>query len=522
MNRRQFLAAAGLATPLSGCQSVKSVTRSGPPYFESVTISGPDEVAVRDEFSVDVSVTNTGGRAGDFSATISLSIGGSEFFRDDQSITIEDVGIDETASTTLGPWYKEWNETLVLEMTDHAVRHEIDGAPAKLDRGDRLALREKWAAVERVEFSTGFVSDYYNDGPTVVSPDAGAVFAFVNIEGAGGSGDFATPISPGRFTVRSGSATVSPSDIPDAPSGRAYSVSDGEGDGWLGFEVPRNDVHDLQLAWDAGLSGNAPEGLWDISLDADSELPDFEVVAFEAPESVPVTEEVELSATIVNRGGPGTFEGLVQRTGNVEEVVTTVRHEFEAGESWTWANSYSQDRVGAATFVLEPLGERTTVEITNPEFSVGETFETPANTAITVEQIFARDRGRMQYYDGEQEQATAEDDHQFVFVKVSFKNQYGETVDAPSDFKLEADGKTYESYYPGWTFTRIQIEYPVEGHSWAFGGDGLLPGESYSGWLIFEVPKGVSAYDMVISHTHVQDWGSIEITATWQKDRPNN
>jgi hypothetical protein len=87
MKRRQYIAAAGTGA-LAGCQTFKNITRSGPPYFEEVSISGPSEVAVGERFE------------------------------------ITDIGLDRTKSTTIGPLQIGYSGDISFKITDHNASHD--------------------------------------------------------------------------------------------------------------------------------------------------------------------------------------------------------------------------------------------------------------------------------------------------------------------------------------------------------------------------------------------------------------
>mgnify|MGYP006278498671 FL=1 len=75
---------------LAGCNQVRGVVRSGPPYFEDIEITGPDEVETCEEINLEVSVTNTGGETGDFTARLDIGEG---LVQSSESISVADIQV---------------------------------------------------------------------------------------------------------------------------------------------------------------------------------------------------------------------------------------------------------------------------------------------------------------------------------------------------------------------------------------------------------------------------------------------
>lgn len=113
-----------------------------------------------------------------------------------------------------------------------------------------------------------------------------------------------------------------------------------EGRGLLVFEVPAPiEADECSVELDLGEETREPL-TWRFDDDVVTALqrpPEFEVSAFEAPETVDAGEPIEVSATVANVGeGAGTFRAALNQEGDVLYGGTSTTFELRSGEERVW------------------------------------------------------------------------------------------------------------------------------------------------------------------------------------------
>jgi hypothetical protein len=513
MDRRKVLSLTSTAvlSSLAGCGGkLKSVTRTGPPHFESVELTGPDEISVGDEFYLEVSAKNTGGESGDFTNTLSA---GGDGLSIDRNVKIEAIGVEESKSAEIGPYYPAYARDYQFRITDYGASHTVTVSTKTLEGSEEFSIENGPAiSVTGSEFYPSFL---YRSGDRaeLFSPSSGSVLAVLHLS-IQNQAEETIRVGADSFGVRNGEVITSISDYSTSlsdlrgPAGEPLKrVEIGPGEtttGWILADVPYEQVQSgLQLTWDRGLYSSEPEASWTFDSYA---APAFEIEDFDFPSEVEIRATATGSVTIRNVGGAaGTFQGIFQHIDydtQEWEQVETITLEIDAGSEVTWSTEIHGSVVGTSKFRLLPETTSRVVDVVPATRSFGDRFTTPAGAEIRVDLGAMNFSGFASSFDIEylfdNETVTARDGLQFAFVKVNAKNTSRESLGLPSReaFTALAGGSEY-SVYDAREYGWADFASPINGTEYHTG---LLadPGESRSGWLVFEVPSEISQNDLTL------------------------
>ncbi|WP_435065964.1 DUF4352 domain-containing protein [Halobaculum sp. EA56] len=501
MDRRKVLSLIGGSSiaSLSGCNTVRGVVRSGPPYFEEVTIDGPDEVAVGEEFELTVSAKNTGGRTGDFTTTLTVGEGALAV---DTSVSIEDVEITETGETTVGPIRVDRTGEYVFRITDYDARQTVRVTTREQTVGEAFTTRDGLS----ISIEDLVVSGPYTTSDDVFSPRDGNSFLFAEVEVSNDSSEERSIPSTAVFNLRSDGREIDTVDVAlPRSTGRPYddvsnTIPAGiTRSGWIPFEVPR-DATSVEIGWRN--SGDTVDVVWRPERDLSgrlSSVPSFEVKQFIATQTVERYEPAPVSLTVTNSGSEsGTFYGLVTAGGedffddsNSREITVDVPGE---GEATTDLEITHPDQLATAesfTVALSGMASaEESVEILIPTREVGKRYRTPTGLEIGVLDVQLVDTIKTEsaWGDGFTE-VSREADERFLALRVTSRND--SDIDLPlasaSNFQPAGieSGITVPGVFESWG---EEISGDVSGNQYVATGS-FSPGTERTGWIVWTVPS---------------------------------
>lgn len=518
--KRRTLLATGLAgiSSLSGCSAAKDVIRTGPPHFEDVRINGPDSVTVGEDFTLEISARNTGGRAGDFTAT--LTVGSDSIFTKSTSVTIKNVAIDEQKSTSLGPLSLNTSQEVAFRITDHGAKHTVSSTPATVDVGSSFTSHGVKLTVEDLQYRTRFLHRSSFDGPSVPTAP-GQVFAFVKVSAEVLEEGSSLP-QPDDLSLVTGSATNTPSDDPIPPDlvegkySPPFTTEKASAGGWVPFRVRPENLQKVKVEWKR--TGESTDVIWSAS-GSPPALPEFEVGEASIPDRVEIGRQTQISFPISNSGdGDGTYYGLIERKKRDRwEHVMAVSKELAAGDEKSINVSLLPQDIGEIEYRLMPDDVTATVDVQPPILSFGEFYQ-GRGAQVTVERLIDGFDSYTYFNGSEKQTVEAESGQQYVFAHLTAKNSSEEEGYLPgmSSFAVDDGSTSYAHTYP-FTFSEISLKEPVEGQFWEHT---IQPG-THSAWIVFEVPSSVSSYDLDVTMT-ATDSNSDRYLVTWQSQKPNN
>lgn len=126
-----------------------TAAQSGPAHFGDVRISGPDEVAIDESFSITVSAVNVGGSTGDFTTTVTTS---GPDFRAESSLTISEVEPGERKQRTFEDFRRVVAGDVQVQIMDHGASHTVSVLPTTFEAGHQLDMADASVAVSDVEY----------------------------------------------------------------------------------------------------------------------------------------------------------------------------------------------------------------------------------------------------------------------------------------------------------------------------------------------------------------------------------
>lgn len=528
MNRRKLLSIAGVATlpTLSGCQTFGSTLESDPARFEDVALSGPDAVAVGESFSLSVSVTNEGGRAGAFADALTVA----DASDSPTKIRISDVAPASSRAVEVGPYAVGRAGDHRFRLAESGATHTVSVSARTLGAGERFSLANgPTVSVSNASFRTALFYDA-SDGRGVLAPDDGAIFAVVrvSVENRGKSeletGPESFRVADGEVVAEfgRGDGTLAALSGPDADPFSEGSIAPGEArSGWILAEVERERAGaGLRVAWNRERDGSTPEVRWEFG---SAELPAFSVTDLTLPAETEAGASLTATATVTNAGtASGTYRGVLERrraedTAGTEDAdwshVATFAREIAPGSSATVTTPVEGSAAGRVRYRLRPGSATETVNVLAARRSLGEQFTTPRGTEIRVEIGSDQFDGLLSTYiydDEDDRTVRARPDHTFAFVSVSVENVADEAVEFPSwdAFSVVADETPYSVFHSS-SSGDVTFLSPVSGLLY-HPTRTYEPGETYSGWQVFQIPDDVAISELAVQYAP-NDVG----TATW-------
>lgn len=366
-------------------------TDDGPARFEIVGINRPESVRVREEFTAEIGIGNTGGEAGEFAGALVIedpNSGNSRTIGETATRTIDSGAVETFTLTQLQISFAgEFNLT-VSGYTNPVSGPEGAGAsivvePMQGSLGDSYQLNDSYritpidiqfedALRYRTQVTAGLLGSSRERialQPTVRDE----IFAVVTVQaentgseqftlqagglGIGGIGQLLT-----EFPNESVSAEV---DLELDPL-LGTTINPGSTvRGWLAFFIARENAGDLSL--EGYLDGGAenPEAIWTLT-EGEVALPTFELTGMTVPEQRQGPNDV-FEYTVANTGdGNGTFRGATQwrEVGDEDWIYLEGGQvaQIESGREATVSADPMDDPQGTAyEYRFRPFDERFTV-----------------------------------------------------------------------------------------------------------------------------------------------------------------
>jgi len=513
MDRRKYLGIAGTVglSSLAGCGGkLKAATRSGPPHFEAVELTGPDEIAVGEEFTLEMSAKNTGGEKGSFSNTLTV---GQDPLSVDTNVRIEDIGVTQTKSKELGPFTISYTGDFEYRITDYGASHSLTVSTRELDGSESLTLEDgSTISLSGLSFHPSLLYST-SDGDSILIPDDGQIFAQISlsVENHGNddlyvntsnfsvpNGDSVTEVGPYRISDSDIQLDSSPFGSPTVSVGNSRS-------GWILREVPRDAVtRGISLSWDRAFGGSSPEVRWQ---NGGADVPDFEVTSVSLPSEVEIGADADASITVRNAGSaPGTFHGYFERRNADRETwneLAEISLDIPAQSSKTWSTTIRESYIGPSEYRVWPKSVTRTIDFVPATRSFGSAYTTPEGAKIQTDITGMNFNGfQSSYtYEGSFENTTVEADDRstFAFVEISVEITGDEAVEPPSRsaFTAHVDGSEIAPE-ESQTYGTMELAGPVSGAEYDTGYGSISADSSTSGWLIFEVPEDTSKADVTV------------------------
>lgn len=531
----------GGTTSMDSGAEEPATTQTGPAQFSDVTIQGPTNVTVGEEFSLPVSVANTGGQNGTFADTLTVAEGSASF---NQSVTIDSVQPGMTGNTTVGPLNISSADNYTLALKGVNTTHRIQVNPREKQPGKTITVNDLKFGVDSIRLTPSLFYTIDMGGFTAEKTGTGLISASgkkilcairVSLENVGTSqATFAIPgMAGGAFSSNS-----DPSATLTLPEGSFYKSLPNGGDlsriqglkgkpvmsaqlsagesksGWLLAQIPRSAATGtIKIGYQATSKNSPPETVWPFppKNGPKRSLPKFTLDAIRAPGTAELTRtgsSYEISVT--NTGNaPGTYRGITQFKGPNDYEWSSYNKQkakLAPGKSKTFKQplSYpSNPQLGEAKFRIRPFDKIATVTFDTAKLKFGDTYKAPLGRNVTVSDV----QQTNSYTTGASDEATtAEQNQHFIFVRVDVKfvEKNSSSVEH-SNLNLVSSGSTYDPGYAyGDTFTA-----PVQAD--AFGRSASGPkGSSAGGYLFYKVPKSVTPNNSKIVWSAETPW------ARWQ------
>lgn len=582
MKRRTFLKVGGLgsATLLAGCNSLgggndttdntnggdttgtdvsspsttdtqtesgaeePATTQSGPAQFSNVALQGPQNVTAGEDFTLPVSVANSGGQNGTFSGTLTVAEGSSSFNR---SVTVEGVQPGSTANTSVGPLNisSTDNYTLAIEGTD--TTHKIQVNPVEKQPGGTITANNLKIGVQGIRLAPalfysvdmGYGTD--ETGTGLLSAGSGKILCVIQVTLENVGTNQAGFTIPKLYNPDSSGLFSDDSDNPPAlmtlPKGTFYTELPGGGNlgriqgvkgkpltdvqlnagqsrsGWLVAQLPRSAASKaVRVGYQEDAKNTPPETVWPFPPKSGSSrtLPKFSLDTFKVPDKAQLGRKNTYTITVSNTGnGPGTYRSITQFKGPENRNWTSYNKQqakIAPGKSKTFKQPIaypSEPALGEAQVRLRPFGKTSPVTFSTTNLSFGETFTGPLGRSITVGDVQQADS----YQTAESDEAeTAEQSQHFILARigVKFVGQDANSLQT-SNFDLVSGGSTYSTA----TIYTDRLTKPVQADHLRGSLDGPK-GSSQSGYIVYSVPQSVTPNNSKIV------WSADDPWARWQ------
>lgn len=487
-------------------------TETGPANFSNVSLTGPSNVTVGEDFALPVSVSNVGGENGTYQSYLTIAEGSSNLNR-----SVEVAGVEPGADgqSEVGTLNFTTADTYTFTVKGADTTHTVTVDPISKSLGesftldDGLAVTVQEVAFQQAMFYTTEVRGGIFAEPRTVTrllpapSDSTLVVLRLAIENTG-----------------TGSATIG-TDSLQVPQGSLYSEFESrigldaakniEGtpltgvdvepaqqtQGWMLAQIPRSvATGEFGVRYQRDASDTPPEVRWAVPPQGGSKrsLPQFSLQTFEVPETAEVGRDKPISITIANNGdGAGRFRGIVQyRVSESEDWQSggiTLTGDIEAGATKTFTPPINYEYTNILDLRVQSYDSARTIEFVPATQSFGNSYTTPSGVTITVSNIQASDSYR---YEGYDEPETATEQNHFILAQISTEVVEQEVNQVlSSDFAFVRDSETYE---------RIDIDgsivSPVEGDDFDRSGDDQ--GAVNTGWIVFSVPQEYTADGAVV------------------------
>ncbi|QHS17794.1 hypothetical protein GWK26_11910 [haloarchaeon 3A1-DGR] len=510
MDRRTFLASTSIgATAFAGCTTAQEIVRTGPPNFGKVTIDGPDEVPVGEEFVLTVNATNTGGETGDFTGELNIGQG---ILQSTSSVTIEEVPVTQTKETTIGPYRLDTAREIQFQLPEHAATHTVQVVTRDLDFGETFEYDSYTLSLDLVGIEHYLTTGEAASLPIITPEDADA-FAIVNLEiekadetafyarsigtSDGGSVQFDTSeAEPEHIEQFSDPFSVETFNEEGSESGQVLLPITIQ-EGTPGVDIVKNEVDD-----------SPPDLRWSLQ---DQSLPSFDVTVNE-PESSTIGESVEIELVVENTGSePGTYRSQMLK--DPQGYSTNDEYErndidLAPGESRTITYEVTPDGLSPPRYEFLSAGRTVTLDPSPRQLDFGESVKTDEGTSYSVDSV----PNQPMYvdeltYESALSDETIESGSGTVFAVVEVEIESpGDGVLSHRNYRLQFRDMEYEPTRP--QFGAADYTSPIDGSGYSSYTD------SPGGLLIFEVPEASQSNDIMIRATFSGEHGDYPIEWT--------
>ena len=522
-------------------------TQSGPAQFADATIQGPANVTVGEEFSLPVSVANTGGQNGTFNETLTVAEGASSF---NKSVSIEGVKPGSTANTSVGPLNITSADNYTLALKGANTTHTIQVAPVEKQAGSAITADNLKITVRGIRLTPalffggnegGFSSDQARPG--LLSAASRKILCVIQVALENVGTNQAEFTIPANYSPNSGllADDSGPPPMLTLPKGSFYTelpnsrgnldqvqgmkgkpltnvqLSAGQSrNGWLVGQLPRSVASNtVQVGYQGDTKGSTPEAVWPFAPKSGSNrsLPQFSLQTFNIPNKVQLGRGGTYEIRVTNTGkAAGTYRGVTEFNAANNSDWTGFKKQqtkLSPGESKTFAQEFSypaDPELGEVQFRVQPFGKTSAVTFETAKLNFGDTYRAPLGRNVTVSDIQQTNTYQMADND---EPITPQQNQHYILVKIGakFVTQDADTVNS-FDFNLVSGGSTYDpiSEYGDRYVAPVQAD--------AVSGDLTGPkGSMKSGYIVYSVPRSVTPSSSKIVWSAETPW------AQWQQGR---
>jgi len=211
----------------------------------------------------------------------------------------------------------------------------------------------------------------------------------------------------------------------------------------------------------------------------------FDIVSLDVPEESVMGQKLTLKATVKNTGNrAGAFSSPIRVSGSGDgwhkatEIETKV---IEPGKQVTWSTEYAYPYAGRANFRIPNAQQAFSIDVSPRTFSLGGTYVSPVDTALTVNDVTPTDAYSYNPPNGEARRVPAGDGRQWVFVAVVAGNRLESAQGTPSrsDIVLMVDPPGEEG-----TTEVGPAGIPKEGGR--YESSEVESGGTNRGWIVYE------------------------------------
>lgn len=229
--------------------------------------------------------------------------------------------------------------------------------------------------------------------------------------------------------------------------------------------------------------------------------PEFKVSLVDAPQEVELGEKIHFSLKVENIGnGMGTFESTLSYTQSGYDEWHTFNNAasitLRSGQSRTtdwWVKPAYQ---GTCTVRVDETNETFQTAVAPHVLSFGETWSYLDKMAVTIDRVEFFDSYRWSSGDYTYDE-TAPQGKKWAKVFLSAKNNASEAMYTPlsSEMYIIAGNRQYDDTY-------------LNDDKGEYEGGEIQPGIIRDGWIVYEVPKGLSKDDLAVTWVGDDYYGS--------------
>jgi hypothetical protein len=232
----------------------------------------------------------------------------------------------------------------------------------------------------------------------------------------------------------------------------------------------------------------------------------FQLVAANVPNEVTMGQEFMLSLTLKNVGSKKkAFTSPVLVDGNApgsQQTGQLKTDKIAPGETTKWSTKLTYPYVATVKYRIEKLKKTFTIDIVGEELSLGQTFRSPTEVAMTIQDITLTEHYRYETGSGGSEMAEASDGRQWAFVTVNAENKFRmkQTLPKAGQIHLLVGG---DKISPA-DIAKHDGRYEVN----RFGDRTVASGESLTGWLAYELSADTTVDGLTVEWRGSDDNGS--------------